>query len=43
MNRQEYFDYIGAEPPGEECYVCDNLYPGCIWCAYGYVKDEDEF
>lgn len=43
MDRQEYFDYIGAEPPGEECKTCDSLYPGCIWCTYGYVKDEDEF
>lgn len=39
--RQEFFDYIGAEPPGPECLTCDNDYPSCSYCHYGY-KDDDE-
>lgn len=42
MSRQDFLEYIGAEPPGEECKTCDSLYPGCMWCDHGYV-DEDEF
>ena len=40
MSREEFFNYIGAEPPGKECLTCDNLYPGCIICPYGYVDEE---
>ena len=42
MERQDFLDYIGADIPGEECKTCDSLYPGCMWCDYGYTKD-DEF
>ena len=38
-DRQKFFDYIGAEPPGPECIVCDNDYPSCQDCPYGYVED----
>lgn len=37
MERSEFFNYIGAEPPGPECEFCDNLYPGCVVCPHGYV------
>lgn len=40
MDRNSFFDYIGASPPGPECASCDNLYPGCIICPYGYVNDD---
>ena len=39
MSRSEFFNAIGAEPPGPECVDCNNLYPGCIICLYGYVKE----
>lgn len=39
FNRADFFNYIGAEPPGKECVKCDNLYPGCIVCPYGYIED----
>lgn len=39
MSRAEFFDYIGANPPGKECWTCDNLYPGCVVCLYGYCDD----
>ena len=39
MSRSEFFNAIGAEPPGPECVDCNNLYPGCIICPYGYVKE----
>lgn len=43
MTRAEFFDWIGAEPPGPKCLTCDNLYPGCTYCPYGYdVGDDDE-
>ncbi|MEG1523847.1 MAG: hypothetical protein RR475_02345 [Clostridia bacterium] len=42
MSRADFFNCIGAEPPGPECLTCDNLYPGCIVCPHGYVED-DEF
>lgn len=42
ISRQEFFEYIGAEPPGSECYNCDNNYPVCTICQYGYVDDDDE-
>lgn len=33
INRPEYFNYIGAEPPGEDCITCNNNYPLCKrWC-----------
>lgn len=41
-SREKFFDYIGADPPGDECYDCDNLYPGCIACPHGYADDEDD-
>lgn len=40
LSRTEFLNYIGAEPPGVECASCVNLYPGCVVCPYGYVKDE---
>lgn len=43
LERDNFLDYIGADVPGEECKTCDNLYPGCISCPYGYVDDDDEF
>lgn len=39
MSRSEFFNAIGAEPPGPECVDYNNLYPGCIICPYGYVKE----
>lgn len=39
LNRAEFFNHIGAEPPGPECLTCANLYPGCIVCPHGYVED----
>lgn len=39
MSRQVFFDYIGATPPGPHCIDCDNPYPGCITCPYGYVDE----
>lgn len=42
-SREKFFDYIGAEPPGDECYTCTNDYPSCTMCPYGYVDDDDEF
>lgn len=40
MSRKIFFEYIGADPPDEICLICDNLYPGCVICPYGYVKDD---
>lgn len=40
FDRQDFFNYIGANPPGPKCVTCDNLYPGCIVCPHGYIKDE---
>ena len=37
MSREVFFRYIGATPLGPECLTCDNLYPGCMTCPYGYV------
>lgn len=42
ISRSEFFSYIGAEPPGSECYGCDNNYPVCSICQYGYVDDDDD-
>lgn len=42
IDREDFFDMIGADPPGDECYTCDNKYPGCIICPYGYAEDEEE-
>jgi len=39
FERNEFFDYIGANPPGVHCYTCDSLYPGCITCPYGYLSE----
>lgn len=41
MNRAEFFNYIGAEPPGPNCITCVELYPGCPFCPYGYIDDDD--
>lgn len=41
MDRETFFNYIGAEPPGPECTGCENIYPGCVICPYGYVEDEE--
>lgn len=41
MGRTDLFNHIGADPPGLECATCNNLYPGCISCPYGYVDDDD--
>lgn len=41
MDRETFFDYIGAEPPGPECAGCENIYPGCVICPYGYVEDDE--
>ncbi len=40
MERSVFFNYIGAEPPGSKCVICDNLYPGCVVCPYGYIEDD---
>jgi hypothetical protein len=39
MDRAVFFRYIGATPPGPECLTCDNLYPGCMTCPYGYTNE----
>ena len=36
----EFFNCIGANPPGPECLSCNNRYPGCTDCPYGYVDNE---
>lgn len=42
-SREEFFNHIGAEPPGRECIdICEDLYPGCVMCKYGYVKENDD-
>lgn len=38
MERREFFNAIGANPPGPECYKCKSLYPGCVVCPYDYVE-----
>jgi hypothetical protein len=40
IDRDVFFNYIGAEPPGNECATCNNLYPGCLVCPHGYVQDD---
>lgn len=40
MSRAVFFNHIGADPPGKECVTCNELYPGCISCPRGYVKDK---
>ena len=42
-SREEFFGMIGAELPGPNCIICDNLYPGCDSCPYGYVEEYDYF
>jgi hypothetical protein len=29
MSRSEFFEYIGAEPPGADCSTCTEVYPQC--------------
>lgn len=41
MDRETFFGYIGAEPPGPECIRCENIYPGCIICPYGHIEDSE--
>ncbi len=41
-SRDKFFNYIGAELPGPECYTCDNDYPSCTMCPYDYVDEEEE-
>lgn len=41
-SREKFFDYIGADLPGTECYSCDNDYPSCQECPYGYIEEDDE-
>ena len=41
IDREDFFDMIDADPPGDECYSCNNNYP-CGDCPYGYVDDDDE-
>lgn len=41
LSRVEFFDYIGAEPPGSRCITCSELYPGCTSCPHGYIKDDN--
>ena len=41
IDREDFFEMIEADPPGDECYSCDNCYPGCISCPYGYAEDDD--
>lgn len=36
FTRADFFNYIGAAPPGKECYTCECLFPGCMTCPYGY-------
>lgn len=40
LSRSEFFNYIGADIPGDECLTCDNLYPGCTQCPYGYEIED---
>lgn len=41
FTRADFFDYIGAQPPGEECYTCQCLYPGCMYCPHGYTDSDN--
>lgn len=43
MSRAEFFYYIGAQLPGDECISCNELYPGCQWCPHGLVEEDDDF
>lgn len=38
MSRAAFFEYAGIEPRGEKCLTCEDLYPGCIVCPYGYIE-----
>lgn len=42
MDRRRYFEYIGATPPGDECYSCDENYPYCKKYCMHYEIDEDD-
>ena len=42
-SRDKFFNYISADLPGAECYTCDNDYPSCEECPYGYVEDDDDY
>lgn len=43
MNRVEYFDFIGAQPPGAQCLTncCEN-YPFCKKYCERYAIDPDD-
>ena len=41
MSRDVFFNYIGAEPPGDKCITCNELYPGCMYCPHGYIKEDE--
>ena len=41
FTRAEFFNYIGANPPGDKCLTCTELYPGCTYCPNGYPVKED--
>lgn len=40
MSRETFFNYIGADIPGDECLNCDSLYPGCTQCPHGYFEED---
>lgn len=46
MDREDYFAFIGAEPPGEKClHSCQENYPLCKqhWCHYLIDPDDPIF
>lgn len=40
FSREEFFNMIGANPPGNLCVDCDQLYP-CTSCHRGYEIEDD--
>lgn len=41
IDRPSYFNYIGAEPPGDACITCGNNYPLCKrWCHIYNVEQD---
>lgn len=43
MDRKDYFDYIGADPPGPDClHDCDENYPWCKHICDRYYIDPND-
>lgn len=42
MERDDYLSYIGALPPGDACYTCQENYPLCKRHCPHYLIDPDD-